>query len=244
MQEAALREWLQHDKKGTLEIITGLGKTFIALKAILTMPEQCNILILAETQLRENTINEDADKFEKLYNIHPFTNKNVVFMCYQSAYKYSLEDVFNNDLPTLVICDEIHEMLTPVYFRFAKYNLINKDLAILGLSATIDRKTKYYYEDGTEYKKPDLLNQFAPVCYTYGVNQGQEDQTARQLKIYIINHKLNEFNRNIEAGATGNKFMTTEKKNYDYLDQQFRKSLFIPVSNKSREFMIRNAASR
>ena len=48
IQNQALNAWLE-TKRATCEIITGLGKTFIAFKAILTMPKESNILFLAET---------------------------------------------------------------------------------------------------------------------------------------------------------------------------------------------------
>lgn len=49
IQEKAYQEWLNNNKKGTVEIITGLGKTFIAFKAMLSMPFKSNCLFLAET---------------------------------------------------------------------------------------------------------------------------------------------------------------------------------------------------
>ena len=41
-------------------------------------------------------------------------------MCYQSAHRVLLKDLFQNDEPIFVICDEIHDILTPVYYRFAE----------------------------------------------------------------------------------------------------------------------------
>ena len=45
VQQKALNSWLNTNKKGTLEIITGLGKTFISLHALCTMPKNDNIHI-------------------------------------------------------------------------------------------------------------------------------------------------------------------------------------------------------
>lgn len=49
IQNKAFESWLNNKKQGTVEIITGLGKTFIAFKAILSMPQNTNCLFLAET---------------------------------------------------------------------------------------------------------------------------------------------------------------------------------------------------
>lgn len=52
IQNHALQAWIGQDKRGTVEIITGLGKTFIAFKAMMTMPAESNILFLAETTVK------------------------------------------------------------------------------------------------------------------------------------------------------------------------------------------------
>jgi len=52
IQTDALTSWLNCGRKGTVEIITGLGKTFIAFRAMLTMPTESNILFLAETTVK------------------------------------------------------------------------------------------------------------------------------------------------------------------------------------------------
>lgn len=49
IQKTAYEEWLRNEKKGTVEIITGLGKTFISFWAMLSMPKNSNCLFLAET---------------------------------------------------------------------------------------------------------------------------------------------------------------------------------------------------
>lgn len=163
-------------------------------------------------------------------------------MCYQSAYKYSLQEIFGNNYPTLVVCDEIHELLTPTRFKFAEDNLNKSEVFVLGLSATIDSRTKYKTEAG-EYIKTDLLDTFAPVCFRYTVKQGQEDETSRKLKIYVVRHELSNA-KTVLTGSKDKKFLVSEASNYEYLTREFKKSLFLPMSNKSRDFLIRNAASR
>lgn len=194
------------------------------------------------TKCRENTILEDSEKFASLYGINPLEGYNFKFMCYQSAYKHTLQDIFGNRNSTLVICDEIHEMLTPTRYQFVKNNLLDKSILVLGLSATIDGKTVYKSDEG-DYKKTELLNTFAPICFRYTVAQGQEEETARKLEIYVIRHKLNRA-KTILAGPKDKQFLTSEEANYEYLSREFKKSLFLPMSNKSRDFLIRNAASR
>lgn len=138
--------------------------------------------------------------------------------------------------------DEIHDMLTPIYFNFAKNNLIGTNIARIGLTATIDTKTKYE-QNNEEINKVDLLNQFCPIIYTYSINQGQEDKTSREINLFILNHNLAK-EKTIETGTKTKKWLTTELDQYHYYDKEFKKSLFLPHNNKSREFLIRAAASR
>lgn len=49
IQQDAFDTWLSNNKIGSLEMITGIGKTFIAFRAMLSMPKNSNCLFLAET---------------------------------------------------------------------------------------------------------------------------------------------------------------------------------------------------
>lgn len=109
IQEAAYQAWLAAGKIGTVEQATGTGKTFVAFKCILSMPKGSNILFLAETVVREATVREDANKYEKFYGVHPLKDYNFKFATYQGAYKYKLVDYFPNAQPdnTIIVMDEI-----------------------------------------------------------------------------------------------------------------------------------------
>lgn len=246
IQTEALTAWLNNNKIGTIELVTGLGKTFILLRAILTMPQNCNVLLLAETTLRERNIYEDSEKFKLIYGVNPLTEHagKVIFMCYQSAHKYKLEDLFENvsEENTIVGLDEIHDMLTLQYSKFASNNLQNK-IPRMGLSATVDRKSEYIIDDEV-ITKYEMLQSFCPIVYKYTISQGQEEGTSRKLKMYIILHQLDKKNKNIISGSKEKPFYNTEYDEYQYRDSVFKRNLFIPKNNKSRDFLIRNAASR
>lgn len=165
-------------------------------------------------------------------------------MCYQSAYKYKLDEIFDNvnETNTIIILDEIHDSLTPVYHKFSELNLVGNNIPRLGLSATIDLKTEYQTEDGI-ITKLDMLDSFCPIIFKHGLNDGLETKTSRELIFYVIRHRFNK-TKDIETGSKTVKFNTSEEAMYQYLDKQFKRSLFLPKSNKSRDFMIRNAAAR
>tara|TARA_R110002126_G_scaffold159053_4_gene306387 strand:+ start:104 stop:1261 length:1158 start_codon:yes stop_codon:yes gene_type:complete len=214
IQEKALKSWELSGKQGTLELITGLGKTKIALDAVRKFPKNAKILFLAEVTDREIELENEQQKWGLL-------GYDIKFACYQSAYKWKDTEW------DLVIADEIHDSLTQQY---SKFYTNNKYKAIMGLSATVDRKA--IVDEEEQVFKGHLLDKIAPVCYTYGIDEGQEDGTSRKLDVYVINHKLDIHNKSMIAGTKAKPFKVTEFAGYNYWDQQFRSSLFLPEDIK------------
>lgn len=214
----------------TIEAITGLGKTFISLHLIKILQPK-SVLFLAETQLREQTILDDIAKFKQLFEYDILANHKIEFMCYQSAYKK--HGMFHE----MVVADEIHDSLTPEYFKYYLYNKYNH---LLGLSATIDKKTKYLDEVNNEYTKLDMLDSIAPVAASYTIKQGQDENISRKLKIIVIDHELDNVEKTINVewkkdGVT-KVFQQTEKAYYEYCHAAFIKALY---SNNKSDFLIR-----
>lgn len=222
IQKEAVEAWINSNKTGTILAITGLGKSFIFLHALYTMPLDKSIehIFLAEVTDRERDLNEEIKKYNEIFNRDVYKDYNLTFSTYQSAFK--LKDKSYG----LVGCDEIHDSLSEQYSKFYFNN--NYD-AIIGLTATLNKKIEYII-DGKKVTKGDLINQIAPICYTYTVNQGQLEGTSRKLNIYIINHQLDNIEKSIKAGSKFKTFYQTELAAYDYWDKQFKKSLFLEPS--------------
>lgn len=218
IQKEALIAWLENDKKGTAELATGVGKTILALHALYTMDSNDDIhLFLAETISRKKDLLNDVKKYNQIFNRDVFRDYRLKFHCYQTVYRWKNRNF------GLIIADEIHDSLSPAYSKFY-YN--NNYKAIIGLSATIDRKTKYV-ENNIEFTKGKLLDDIAPSIYKYTINQGQKDKVSRKLNIYIIQQELDNVNKNIIAGSIKNRFFQTEKAAYDYWDKEHKKAWFI-----------------
>jgi len=180
------------------------------------------ILFLAEVTDRERELRIEQEKWGG-------PTSEIEFACYQSAYKWVGKKY------DLVIADEIHDSLTKEYSKFYANNQVKH---IIGLSATVDAHAEVETEDPDEYfTKGELLKEIAPVCFTYGLDEGQKDGTSRKLDVYVINHKLDMHNKNIEAGNAKKRFYQTEWGAYNYKDAQFRKALFAP--DAIRQFRIR-----
>jgi superfamily II DNA or RNA helicase len=218
IQKEALNEWLKNDKKGTAELATGVGKTILALHALYTMDKDDTIhLFLAETTERKKDLLNDIKKFNQLFNCDVVNDYNLKFYCYQTVYKWK-DRQFG-----LIIADEIHDSLSPKYSEFY-FN--NKYKAVLGLSATVDRKTKYE-ENGNVFSKGQLLDKIAPSIFKYTIGKGQNEGVSRKLNIYVINHELNNIDKTVKAGSLKNSFLQTEKASYDYWDKEHKRSWFI-----------------
>jgi superfamily II DNA or RNA helicase len=233
IQDSAVATWDKTGRKGTINLSTGIGKTFCFIKATRLLPKGSSILFLAETSQREFDLEKDIKFFKKLYGYDLKSVHNLTFMCYQSSYKLT------NTTWDLVCADEIHMSLTPQYTKFYKNNVYKH---ILGLSATVDRTTKYLDEEGNETNKGELIDDIAPIVFKYNLNQAVKDGTTKKLRIFIINHHLDSEKKIVPAGTKAKPFMTTEKAAYDYWDAEFKRALFLP-DGQAKTFKIRNTSA-
>lgn len=235
IQKEALNKWLSVNKCGTTEIITGLGKTFIALHALYTMPRDDKThVFLAEVKDREKDLMADILKYNIIFKRNVLKDYNLEFYCYQTVYKWKNKNF------GLVIADEIHDSLSPSYVQF--YNN-NKYDAILGLSATIKKDIIYAADDGSTYTKGDLLNRIAPICFKYNLKQAEIDSTTRKLNIHVIQTSLNDTEKVIKAGNAKKRFLQTETAAYNYWDNQFKRALFI-IDEDTKTRMIATASRK
>lgn len=226
IQNEALTAWMKAGKFGTTEIITGLGKTFLSLKALYTMPLDRNVkhLFLAEQKDRLRDFILDVTKFNKIYNCNVLQDYDIEFQCYQTVRNWSGRNF------GLVIADEIPDSISPVNYNFYLNNKMN---AILGLTAMFNGKIFYStiesdslketFRKETVVSKEQMLNKYAPICYKYNINQGQADGTSRKLNIFIIESYLNKIDKNVIAGNAKHKFYQTESSAYKYVDSLFKK---------------------
>lgn len=257
IQQESHEAWLNNGKIGTVEQATGTGKTFVAFRCILSMPKGSNVLFLAETVVRQNTVLKDAQEYKKFYGVDPLKDYKFKFATYQGAYKYTLFDYFPNAKPenTIVVMDEIHDILSDRRIEFVNNSMIvTKQNPIgfqwfpkLGLSATIDRKTEYLIQ-GQEVTKFDLLKTFCPVVYTYSLQESMDNKTTRDIKFFVLKHELDSANANIKVTAKGQSFKTTEKANYAHLDKYVREAMFAKykdeASKKQRVLQVATTRAR
>jgi len=207
VQEDALDAWIKSGRRGSLQIITGLGKSKISLDAVKLYDKSAKILFLAEVTDRELELRNE----QKKWGVEDY---DIEFACYQTAYKWVGKEF------DLVIADEAVDSFTPSYSKFYFNNKI-KDL--MCLFAYLDKYLVVGEENGKEITKEYLCNKIAPVCFTYGMEQGQQEKTARDLDIYVIKHKLDNTNKTMVSGNKQKQWMQTEQSAYDYAHGIFQK---------------------
>jgi superfamily II DNA or RNA helicase len=215
VQKKALKAWVDSGKKSSVEITTGVGKTFISLHALYEMPLDWSVehFFFAEVVDRKLDLIKQIKLYNQIFDRNVLKDYNLHFVTYQGSYKWKGVKI------GLGIFDEVHELCTPEYSKLY-YN--NHFKATIGLSATIDSET--YYPSINRFKI-DILNDIAPICYTYSLDDGLKDNTSRQLDIYVIYNELNTTDKLIKAGSKTKVFYQTEKAAYDYWNKSFIKNV-------------------
>ena len=175
-QKEALNSWARKGFKGSVIAATGFGKSRIAALAIgYSLDEleddtaRCLVLV-PTTQLQDQFPNEFIKwGFEKYLD-------RIDFMCYQSAHK--MQDKHYH----VVVCDEIHLGLSPIYRMFFRKNTYDK---LLCLTATIPEHPEY---------RMHLVN-LAPICFQITLDECVEAGFVADYEIYCIGVDLEENER-------------------------------------------------
>lgn len=227
VQEEAFNAWLKSGQRGTILARTGFGKNKLAIWAALKEKSDAKILFLAETTQREKDLKDELIKWS-------YNGAKIQFMCYQSAYK------LQNQHFNLVIADEVDLSLTPVYSAFYFNNTFDH---ILCLSATINSRERVNSDDENSITKLQLLNQFAPICYKYTVDDSNIDGTGRKLNIYKIYHELDNVDKKaVVVGTKKKPLIMSEYEGYKYCDSKFQQAMFI--NGSFQQIAVRNAAGK
>lgn len=210
IQQAALVQW-NKTRRGTVVAATGVGKTKIAIDAMLLVlqgdPNASMLLVTPFEELRDKGWPEELRKWttEDEYNeIFQRTE----FICYATIPKITGRHY------QLVVFDEVHHLteLTSMLFQM---NLVEYTL---GLSATPPREKR-------DFAKYQIIQQYAPVIFEYKLDQGVEDGVVADFEIVVIVDALDSVSKNIQGGTKKNPFMTTEAKQYDFLDRVVKRTM-------------------
>ena len=167
-QRKALNAWASKKYVGSIIAGTGFGKSRCAVLAIgkLLKENQKAILLVPTTQLQD----QFAEEFKKwgYESVLPQTE----IVCYQSAHK------IENQHYDIVVCDEIHLGLSPVYRKFFENNTYDK---LLCMTATVPEEEEYR----------NYLIKLAPTVYHISLDQCVALGLVSPYKIICIPVELN-----------------------------------------------------
>lgn len=205
VQRAAYKAWVAGGKWGMLNIATGVGKSKIAVGAIVNFLKKdpfATILIVVPTQnLRDNNWKDEFIKWG-----YKSALDSIDIFCYASI--KNLKGLKTD----LVILDEAHS-LTEQNSQFFKDNTIRN---LLALTATAPNPKG----NEADKSKVDIFNKFKiKADFVYTIEEAKDDGIVSDYKIVIVTTQLDDTNKYIEAGSKTKRFFQTEALRYAYLSQ-------------------------
>jgi superfamily II DNA or RNA helicase len=185
-QGRAISAWVQNGKNGILAIATGGGKTLTSLVAASLLNRETGslfVVIAVPTKPLMDQWAEDVNKFnvtpvnsynksksivkrevkQALRRIRHGASRSEVIIVTHKALKSDLLDLvaeFSEQVPTLLIADEVHNLGSVGFKANPPYYFKNR----IGLSATHDRQ---FDQEGTEF----LVRFFGGVVFEYNLEE-------------------------------------------------------------------------
>jgi len=204
VQKEAYLAWIKAGYRGTINVATGVGKTFIAFKCLYKalkagkVTGRPKVIFYAETDVRKMTLDEEAAKFNTIYGLDINKDFEMSFVCYQAAKELDAD---------IKILDEIHFIGEKLAKQFEKEKAL-----IIGLTATTSEST--IVNEQTGLTKEDIINQIAPVCFRYTLEQGIDEGILSPYVTTLVPHELDNTERYLKPNQRS-KILVTEKAYYD-----------------------------
>lgn len=180
-----------------LELITGLGKTRIAINLINHICDRVfrndesptTILILVAKIVHKQTWKDEIKKWGGIKSDY------ITIECYESLYKY--KDAYFD----IMVCDEVQHLSEA---RLEVLETIHINEAFIGLSATIKRDMREYF---INYHNAEVIK-----C---GLKEAVKDEVLPEPTVYLFPLSLNTTNYSYKVKKFGRNIITTQKGYYD-----------------------------
>lgn len=182
-----------------LELITGFGKSFLAINLInhicdrVFRNDKCptTILILVAKTVHKQTWRNEIEKWGGIKSDY------VTIECYESLHKYK-DSYFD-----IVVCDEMQHLSDA---RLEILESIHIDEAFIGLSATIKRDMRDYF---IHSHKAEVIK-----C---GLKEAVEDEVLPEPTVYLLPLTLEVKSYTYKIKRFGQDVITTQKGYYDII---------------------------
>jgi len=218
LQQEAKAAWLESDRKNTIVVPTGSGKSKIAidiLKEFFLKEYYVNgydkiLLLTNSTLLRDENWKKEFDKWGYRW-------ESIESECYQTAYKW-VGRKFD-----LVIADEL-DFIAEEYKKFFDNNECK---IVLGMTGFV-----------TEEKEA-FINSFLPICYKAEVQDLQEAGILNKSEFIFVKYPLSKQKTIEQKKRDGGKFMTSENDQYKYYDKEYHKAMIVKA-NLEKKYRLMN----
>lgn len=183
VQRVAFQKWADSSFRGTLEISTGSGKTFIGLMAIKylrdTNSSMSIVIVVPKKDLMQMWINEIkthlpylSSEIGRIGDGHNEDDKKIrvcIVNSIRDRYLYT----------NLIICDEFHKYGSIENLKFLEKSEFKH---ILGLSATMERSDNKHHE----------LYKYAPHIFSYSQKEAIEDKVLCPYDLVNVSVRLDQ----------------------------------------------------
>lgn len=226
LQHAAWEKWRDAGKKGTIEAATGVGKSKIAVKAMMNLfnghanPESnyvAYIVVPTET-LRDI---EWPAEIKKWWPRAPMDKIKII--CH-----VSMDEVRENRPIKLAIFDEIHH-ITERNITFFENNIVEE---VMGLSATVPT-TSF----PGSFDKAEAIKRLAPVIFRVSINEAKALKLVAEFEIILLKFALDTANLSVSyKGKDGKTIQTTEAARYLQMTKGLARSIYSKKSSAAWRF--------
>jgi len=194
-QQAALTAWTDHDRRGSVVLPTGSGKTFLAIQAI--ADAGVSTLVVVPTidlmnQWHATLTNAFGDQLLDPVGVlgggsHNMTDLTVT--TYDSAYRYINE---YGDQFGLLVVDEVHHLPAPTYQQIPEMTIAPSRL---GLTATYERADGHHevledligpvvYEENVDELAGEYLSEYETLHLKVNLTPEEREQYDEEYQIY------------------------------------------------------------
>lgn len=212
-----------------LELITGFGKSFLAINLInhicdrVFRNDKCptTILILVAKTVHKQTWRNEIEKWGGIKSDY------ITIECYESLHKYK------NSYFDTVVCDEMQHLSDA---RLEILESIHIDEAFIGLSATIKRDMRDYF---IHSHKAEVIK-----C---GLKEAVEDEVLPEPTVYLLPLTLDIKSYTYKIKRFGQDVITTQKGYYDIISsliEWYKNKYFNSRNERMKNLWLSTAGKR
>lgn len=218
IQQQAVKAVVDNNYCGFVFAATGVGKTKIVIDVLNDYKKSNSdakfLWLVPRVRLRDHEVPQEITKWGSTVS-----NEDIDVCCYASIDKYNIDDY------DIIVADECHHITERVYNYLVNSRLI-------GITAT----------EPEEKDKVNMLNSLGKVVFRYTIDEAVKDSVVDNYEVYIILMDLDDSKKDILAGNKKKRFKVSEKKNYEYLDSSYMKTIYSLNSLNSRIKRVKDAS--